>query len=361
MDDDFYLPPEYLFLDDATALGRIREQRRRLGSALGLWVHAYQRAQLVEIADFVGDGVALATRAARRPLPRRLVCASVRYVAENARLLAPASTAVWCPEPTAGCPMSDALCRADLERAAEVLRAERPYDRLLPLVSITSSLEVKAFAGEHGGACVGSSNARALLAWALGHAERVLWVPDTHLLASAARALDVDPSRILQMDPAKPPTEAEIVHARIVIVASPCPVLSQFRAADVEAARRAHPGAQVWVQHDLPAEVVAASDGAGSLAELAELAASTPRHAPVVLGTEIHAIDTLRGQVPDRHFFPLATAFCSSMYSISLAALLSTLDRLEGACAEAPLGLDIALVEPARNALVRMLDIGTTG
>lgn len=361
MDDDFYLPPEYLFLDDATALARVREHRRRLGSALGLWAHAYQRAQLVEIADFVGDGVALAARAARRPLPRRLVGASVRYVAENARLLAPESTAVWCPEPAAGCPMSDALCRADLERAAEVLRAERPYDRLLPLVSVTSSLEVKAFAGEHGGGCVGSSNARALLAWALGHAERVLWVPDSNLLAHAARGLDVDPSRILELDASRPPNEAEIVHARIVIVPSPCPVLSQFRAADVETARRAHPAARVWVQQDLPAEVVAASDGAGSLAELAELAASTARHTPVVLGTEIHAIDTLRNQVPDRPFFPLATAFCSSMYSISLAALLHTLDRLEGASAAAPLSLEPALVEPARRALERMLEIGKTG
>ncbi len=361
MDDDFYLPPEYLFLDDATALARIREHRRRHGSALALWAHAYQRARLVELADLVGDGVALATRAARRPVPRRIVCASVRYVAENARLLAPASTEVWCPDPGAGCPMSDAVTRADLESAAEALRIERPYDRVVPLVSVTSSLDVKAYAGEHGGACVGSSNARALLAWALGHSERVLWTPDERLLAFAARALEVDPTRILEWNPARRPSEEEIVHARIVVVPSPCPVLGQFRVADVETARRAHPGARVWVQHELPEAVVAASDGSGSIAELAQLAAATPRHTPVVLGTEIHAIDTIRAQVPDRPFFPLATAFCASMYSVGLAAVLLTLDRLEGPDARPALSLDAALAEPARRALERMLEIGKSG
>ncbi|MBK7975035.1 MAG: quinolinate synthase NadA [Deltaproteobacteria bacterium] len=358
MRDDLYLPPDYLFLDEATAGARIREHLRKQGAALGLWAHLYQRAALVDLATFHGDGVALAARAARRPWPKRVVCASVRFVAENARLLMPPESGVWWVDPEAGCPMSDPIARARLETAIDAIRARRPYDRLLPLVSVTSSLEVKALAGELGGATVGSSNAARLLAWGLGIAERVLWSPDPSLLANVAAKAGLTPDQILAWREDEPPSEAALEHARVICIANPCAILAQFRVADVAAARAASPGATVLVQQDLPGEVVAAADGAGPLATLAELAAARPRHSTVVLGSEIHAVENLAAEIPDRTFKPLATTFCGSMYSITLGGTLHVLDHLDDCAAAPPMAIDERLAEPARSALARMLDIG---
>lgn len=360
MRDDLYLPADYLFLDEATAGARIREHLRKQGAALGLWAHLYQRSALVDLATFHGDGVALAARAVRRPWPKRLVCASVRYVAENARLLMPPESGVWWVDPEAGCPMSDPVTRGRLEAVIDAVRARRPYDRLLPLVSVTTSLEVKALAGELGGATAGSSNAARLLAWGLASAERVLWCPDPSLLANVAAKAGVAPDQILTWRDDPPPTEEALEHARVVCLASPCSILAQLRAADVTAARAAHPDARVLVQQDAPAEVVASADGSGPLAALAELAAARPRHSEVILGTEIHAIENLASEVPDRVFRPLATTFCGSMYSITLGGVLHVLDHLDDASVAPPLALDERLAEGAREALGRMLEIGET-
>jgi len=352
MQHDFHLPPEYLFLGDAEARRRIRAHREARGGELQIWAHPYQRGDVAELADFVGDGVALARRAAVGPWPRELVCASVRYVAENARLLAPATTRVLSPDRAPGCPMSDSVPCADLERLESLVREHRPGVSIVPLVSVTMDVECKAWCGELGGSAVGSSNASTLLRWALSQADVVLWAPDAHLATTAARAAGLAGDEILRLGGESEPDEAALARARVVTWNGRCPILSQLQTPQVAALRAAIPGVRVWAQHDLAPAVVAAADAAGSLDDVEAWLATEPAGGTLAVASEIHAVERLAARHPDRRVVPLAVAFCASMYELSVAGLLHTLDRLATA---AEVEIDARLENPARAALERML------
>src|SRR5437016_4864259 len=84
-------------------------------------------------------------------------------------------------------PLAERYTNADpddldaVEEAWESLEGVIDIDRLVPITYMNSSAALKAFVGQHGGAVCTSSNARAVITWALERGERLLFFPDQHL------------------------------------------------------------------------------------------------------------------------------------------------------------------------------------
>ncbi|MDP2233723.1 MAG: quinolinate synthase NadA, partial [Actinomycetota bacterium] len=109
--------------------------------------HNYQRGEVQDVADFVGDSLGLARQAARTPASV-IVFAGVHFMAETAKILSPFKT-VLMPEPRAGCPMADMMTATDLA-------AWRQANPGVPVVTyVNSTAAVKALTD----VCVTSANA----------------------------------------------------------------------------------------------------------------------------------------------------------------------------------------------------------
>ncbi len=136
--------------------------------------HNYQRPEIQDVADHVGDSLAL-SRLAAASRARVIVFAGVYFMAETAKILAPERT-VLIPDPAAGCSLADGIT-ADQVRA---WKAEHPGAAVVAYVN--TSAEVKAEAD----VCCTSANAAAVVS-AIPAGREVLFLPDQFLGAHVRR------------------------------------------------------------------------------------------------------------------------------------------------------------------------------
>src|SRR5687767_15216622 len=132
-------------------------------------------------ADARGDSFGLSRLAADNHSAAYVVFCGVHFMAESADILTADHQAVILPDLNAGCSMADMADIDEVTEAWEALGDVIDTSELVPITYMNSSAALKAFVGEHGGAVCTSSNARAILDWALGHADKVLFFPDQHL------------------------------------------------------------------------------------------------------------------------------------------------------------------------------------
>ena len=114
------------------------------------------------------------------------------------------------PDLNAGCSMADMADIDQVEEAWEDLGRVTDVERVVPITYMNSSAALKAFVGRHGGAVCTSSNARAVLAWALepggadraGRGDKVLFFPDQHLGRNTGYQLGYAAADMAVWDPA---------------------------------------------------------------------------------------------------------------------------------------------------------------
>jgi quinolinate synthase len=137
--------------------------------------HNYQRPEIQEVADHVGDSLALA-RLAAASTARTIVLAGVYFMAETAKILAPERT-VLIPDQAAGCSLADSV-------TADQVRAwKREHPGAAVVAYVNTSAEVKAEAD----VCCTSANAEQIVA-AIPAERDVLFLPDQFLGAHVRRA-----------------------------------------------------------------------------------------------------------------------------------------------------------------------------
>src|SRR5206468_6877152 len=109
-----------------------------------------------------------------------IVFCGVHFMAESADILTADHQQVILPDLNAGCSMADMADIDSVEEAWDALDAITDIEQLVPITYMNSSAALKAFVGRHGGAVCTSSNARAVITWALaGGADRkLLFFPD---------------------------------------------------------------------------------------------------------------------------------------------------------------------------------------
>ena len=199
------IPGEYLACSPAELDERIGAARRTLGDSVTILGHHYQREEIIKYADFQGDSFLLSQEAASRPEADYIIFCGVHFMAETACILAGEHQQVILPNITAGCSMADMAPIQDVEDGWEDLQdVLGDHGGILPVTYMNSVAAIKALCGRNGGAVCTSSNATAVLEWAFGDADRVLFLPDQHLGRNTALKLGIPWMRWWFGTPSKP-------------------------------------------------------------------------------------------------------------------------------------------------------------
>ncbi|MFG0285145.1 MAG: quinolinate synthase NadA, partial [Phycisphaerales bacterium JB039] len=275
-----------------------------------------------------------------------IVASAVHFMAEAVAILAHEHQQVWITNPKAGCTM-EMMATDDMVLPCADQLLERYGDDLLVVAYMNTSGRIKALAGRTGGSACTSSNAPAVMRWALDQGRKVMFVPDEHLGRNTAVRIGLTPDQMAVLpDPREGPIEitdasvdgglAALDRADVLLWRSFCGVHTIFTAEMVRWWRGQ--GWEVLIHPESPLEAVQEADGAGSTNFLWERIMNAPAGARIAVGTEGHFVRNaaeqaqLRG-VEVRHLaevpgFRQAGCGCATMSRNDPPHLAGTLDLL---------------------------------
>ncbi len=361
------LPEEYTRASNEQLHERIRAAKATLGDRVVVLGHFYQRDEVVQHADFLGDSFQLANAAQTVPNAEAIVFCGVHFMAETADILAQPTQSVILPNLAAGCSMADMADIDSVEEAweqlMEVYGTEPDADGRVPIIPVTymnSSAALKGFCGRHGGIVCTSSNAATVLEWAFERGQRVLFFPDQHLGRNTAKAMGIPVELMPMWNPNKPlgGNDVESLNdARVVLWHGFCSVHRRFTVGQVEKAREDYPGVRVIVHPECPMAVVDAADEAGSTDYIRKAIAAATEPTTFAIGTEINMVNRLAAEYPQHTIFCLDPVVCpcSTMYRIHPGYLAWVLEGLVRGEVLNQISVPDDVAEPARVALERML------
>jgi quinolinate synthase len=371
------LPASYAEASEEELARRCATAKAALDGRLVILGHHYQRDEVIQFADARGDSFDLSRFAAAQREAEFVVFCGVHFMAEAADILTAPHQQVILPDLNAGCSMADMADEESVEEAWERLGEAVDLERVVPVTYMNSSAALKAFVGRHGGSVCTSSNARAVLRWALGldasdarpaggprraeaPGDRVLFFPDQHLGRNTALALGFSPDAIVVYDPRRADggvTDAELERAAVVLWRGHCSVHQRFRPEHVQAFRREHPNGVVVVHPECAHEVVELADHVGSTNAIIRFVESLPAGTEVAVGTEIHLVARLAKEHPELTVASLDPLVCpcSTMFRIDLRHLAWVLEGLVEGEVRNRVQVDPETARFARVALNRML------
>jgi quinolinate synthase len=280
--------------------------------------HNYQRGEVQDIGDFVGDSLELSQKAAKTDADVIVFC-GVHFMAETASILSPQRT-VLLPDASAGCPMANMITAGQLrEKKTEVPGA-------IVVTYINSSAAVKA---ESDYCCTSANGVRVVQS--ITSTSPIIFVPDQYLGSFIARKTGKE----------------------MILWPGFCPTHAAIMPEDVEARKKEYPNAKVVVHPECRPEVVALADEALSTSGMIRYAAR-PDVTELIVGTEVEILHRLKKENPGKTFIPVSKkAVCPNMKKITLEKILESLETLKP---EIKVPEDIRV--RARRAVDRMLAIG---
>lgn len=361
------LPAEYRNATPAELDLRIRAAKHALGDRVVLLGHFYQRDEVVQYADFVGDSFQLANAARTRPNAEAIVFCGVHFMAETADMLSRPDQAVILPNLAAGCSMADMADLESVEAAWDELTDllgstadDGSRQSIIPVTYMNSSAALKGFCGEHGGIVCTSSNASTVLKWAFERGQRVLFFPDQHLGRNTGKDSGIPLDQMPLWNPRKPlggNTPGQLRDAQVILWHGFCSVHKRFTVQQIDKARAEHPGVRVIVHPECPMEVVDAADEAGSTDFIKKAVIAAPAGSTLAIGTEVNLVQRLAAEHPDKTIFCLDPVVCpcSTMYRIHPGYLAWVLESLERGETPNRITVPETTAAPARIALERML------
>ena len=342
---------------------RIRRAKAALGPSSVILGHHYQRDEVIQFADFCGDSLKLARDAANSQDARYIVFCGVHFMAETAAILAQPGQTVLHPDLEAGCWLADMASQAQVEKAwaqlGEVMDVEQ---EVVPVTYVNSTAGVKAFCGEHGGVVCTSSNAQAVLAWALERRPRVLFCPDQHLGRNTARRSGIAMEKMATWNPHRPfgGHDAETLRrTRVLLWDGYCNVHQRFLPEQVIAWRERLPDIRIIVHPECPMEVVDLADEAGSTATIIRRIGESPPGAKWAIGTEFNLVNRLKAEHPEQFIVSLSPepSYCETMNMITLDKLARVVEGLVKGEAINAVTVPPHVARSARVALERMLEV----
>ena len=354
-------PGELPAVSDPNLVERARAARKALGSRAFVLGHHYQRDEVIEFADVMGDSFKLAKDAAARPEAEFIIFCGVHFMAESADILTSDSQKVILPDLAAGCSMADMANSEQVAQCWDALTAAGVADKTIPVTYMNSSAAIKAFTGEHGGTVCTSSNAKTAMAWALEKGEKVLFLPDQHLGRNTAvlqLGLSLDDCAV--WNPWKENgglTDTEIKRARVLLWRGHCSVHGRFTLDSVNEVRARIPGVKVLVHPECQHEVVSAADVIGSTESIIKTVAESPAGSKWAVGTELNLVRRLAANNPDKEivFLDKTVCYCSTMNRIDLPHLVWVMESLVQGRLLNQITVDPKVAKYAKIALDQML------
>jgi quinolinate synthase len=293
---------------------RLKEERRAI-----ILAHNYQRPEIFEVADFIGDSLELARKAREVRDADLIVFCGVHFMAETAKVFNP-ERKVLLPDMKAGCSLAESVTAEALaERKAE-LKAIYPDLRVVSYVNCTA--DVKALSD----ACCTSANAVKVVERI--DSGNILFIPDENL------------ANYVQSNTSK----------RIISWNGNCYVHHQITPEEVNRVKRSIPGIKVLAHPECRKDVLALADAVLSTSAMMRYARESEADKFLVV-TECGLSDRLLMEIPNKRFFKTCK-LCRFMKMITLSG---TLDSLRNLRYEIELGEEVR--EGARRALERMLQL----
>ncbi len=263
--------------------------------------HNYQRPEIQDIADVLGDSLELSRIAAGTDAGVIVFC-GVRFMAETAAILSP-DKQVLMPDPDAGCSLADMVTVDRLRQLKE------KHPRAVVVAYVNTSAEVKAEAD----ICCTSANAAAVVKAVKEtrpfgpNRDEIIFIPDQNL-GHYASSQTGNP---------------------LIIWDGFCAVHTVISTGDIDKARRLYPQAKIIVHGECRPEVAAKADIVGSTAGMCKFAKESSAR-EFVIGTETDFIYRLAKDNPGKKFYPLSeSSICYDMKKITLKKVLYSLEHLQ--------------------------------
>lgn len=255
--------------------------------------HNYQRPEIQDIADFVGDSLGLSRQAAKTEAEVIVFC-GVHFMAETAAILSPDKT-VLLPDLNAGCPMAEMIEPDDLIE----LKEQHPGAPVVAYVNTTA--KTKALAD----ICCTSANAVEIVNSL--KEEEIIFIPDRYLGHYVSRFT------------------TKKIHAWRGF----CPTHALIYPEDIKKQKELHPEAEVVVHPECLPEVVDLADKVASTTGIVNYTSNSSAK-EFIIGTEVGILHRLKKENPDKKFYPASEkAVCPNMKKITLEKLLITLEEQE--------------------------------
>lgn len=232
--------------------------------------HYYTLPEIQEVADFIGDSLALARKAAETDAPVLVMC-GVHFMAETCKLLSP-DKVVLEPDSSAGCSLADS-CRAEDLKA---YKAEHPGYKVISYVNTTAA--VKALSD----CCVTSGNAVKVMEQ-FPKDEKLIFGPDYNL------------GNYIN----------SISGRHMLLWNGGCHVHEKFSVKAIVALKRQYPDAVVMAHLECKAPVLAIADVKGSTAAMLSYAQNHPETRQFIVATEAGILFEMQKRCPDQQFIPV--------------------------------------------------------
>ncbi|MBQ4479873.1 MAG: quinolinate synthase NadA [Victivallales bacterium] len=302
-------------MDTQEIIHRIQELKTANNAVI--LAHNYVRGEVQDIADFVGDSLALSIQAKKVQAPVIVFC-GVRFMAETAKILSPDSE-VLLPAPDAGCPM------ADMADPKEVMKYRQDHPETVFVAYVNTTAAVKALVD----ICCTSANADKVLRTIPADRE-VLFLPDQNLGANTAAKL----GRKLALWPGF------------------CPTHNRIHPDEVRRIKAQYPEAKLIVHPECLPAVVELADAALSTGGMVKYVKESDAK-EFIIGTENGILHQLALQNPDKRLIPLEPLpTCPNMKKVTLENLLHALETHE-----TKVEMPKELMDRARLPIERMLEI----
>ena len=313
----------------------LKRQRKAI-----ILAHNYQRDEVQDLADFIGDSLELSRTASTIECDVIVFC-GVNFMAESAAILSPTKTVVL-PEVEACCPMADMI---QVEKPRKMRASFPGYDvqpslvypvefslndlkQRYPGVPVVSYVNTTAEVKAHSDICCTSANVVKVIESLPG--DEVICVPDRNLALWAQKN---SRKKVISWD-------------------GFCHVHDRVRREDALKAKEEHPGALLMAHPECRIEVLEVADHVTSTSGMLRFAKSSP-HKEFIVGTELGLMHRLRKDSPEKVFYPLRKdMICPNMKKTTLKSVYTALKEMRTVVSVPE---EIRL--PAKRALDRMLAI----
>lgn len=277
-------------------------------------VHNYQRPEIQNIADFLGDSLELAREAAKTDA-RMIVFCGVRFMAETAKILSPEKM-VLLPRREAGCPMADMITAEDLR----ILKEKYPGAKVVSYVNTNADVKAES------DICCTSANAIEIVKKI--KTKKIIFTPDKNLAAYCQRFTDKE----------------------IIPWNGYCYVHEKIREEEVRLAKEKFPDALLLVHPECNPAVIDLADEVLSTSGMLNFAKKSDKKR-FLIGTEEGLIYRLKKENPGKEFYTAGTAkMCRNMKLTTLNDVYLSLKE-ERYAIELPEGI----IKSARKTLKAML------
>lgn len=279
--------------------------------------HTYQRPEIQDISDFVGDSLDLSLKVKNTDAKVVVFC-GVRFMAETAKLISPEKT-VLLPELSAGCPM------ADMITADELRELKKKYPDHMVVTYVNSTAEVKA----ESDICCTSSNAVKIVS-SIPKDKGVIFVPDVNLGSYV---------------------KAQLKRENMILWPGCCSIHATIRAEEVLGLKTKHKEAVVFAHPECNSTVLNYADYILSTSAMIKKAMEI-KEKEIIIVTEQGILHPLKRNCPDKTFHMIQKAICPNMKKTTIDLVLESLELMQH-----KITLDEVILKKARHAVERMLEV----